>query len=86
VDAVGLAIELEANIVKSGKQLVFRYNGDSKTDEVEVDAFGDVPIPPENSFVTRKGRRWKVIKVDEERAVNDSKMFPVYRLYLTDKF
>ena len=50
--------------MKAGKQIVFRYNGDPTTEEIDLDMDGDKSVPEQGSFIDRKGERWKVVQVN----------------------
>ena len=54
--------------MRSAKQIVFRYNGDPTTQEIDLDMDGDKSVPKQGSFVDRKGERWKVVQVNVERS------------------
>lgn len=72
--------------MKSPKQIVYRYNGDASTDEVEVDVDGDQEVPQKDSIITRRGSRWKVVAVIVEESVSVPKALPVHRVFLTNQF
>lgn len=65
-------------------QYVFRYNGDEKTDEVEVDLRGDMEMPARGQIITRKGKQWKVVMVSTTRELSPRPPVPVHRVMLTD--
>jgi len=65
------------------KQIVYRYNGDPKSEEVDQDLYGGPAVPEKDAVVDRKGKSWRVAKVDIETS---GKNIPVYRIYLTDRF
>lgn len=68
------------------KQVVFRYNGDAKTDEVEVDHDGEFPVPNRGDVLVRKGKNWRVAAVTTETSVTDPQQYPVVRVFLGDNF
>ena len=41
--------------MKSGKQIVFRYNNDPSTEEIDLDMDDEKSIPEQGSFIKRKG-------------------------------
>ena len=50
--------ETSANrTMKSAKQIIFRYNDDPATEEVDLDMDGDKSIPEQGVFIERKGQR-----------------------------
>lgn len=57
--------------MKQAKQIVYRYNGDEKTDEEEFDEDGTVPVPTNGPIMTRKGLRWKVVQVNTEQSITN---------------
>jgi hypothetical protein len=46
--------------MKVAKQIVFRYDGDPTTEEIDLDMDGDKSAPKRGSLIERKGERWKV--------------------------
>jgi hypothetical protein len=48
--------------MRVAKQIVFRYNGDPTTEEIDLDMDGDKSAPEQGSVIDRKGERWKVSK------------------------
>jgi hypothetical protein len=71
--------------VKPAKQIVFRYNGDPTTEEIDLDMDGDKPVPAQNSFIERKGQRWKVVRVSVETNATEPFEARVHRVFLTNK-
>jgi hypothetical protein len=69
--------------VGNAKQVVYRYNGDPKSEETEPDLYGGGAVPEKDAVLKRKGKSWTVVKVDIETS---GKNIPIYRIYLTDKF
>ncbi len=69
---------------KGAKQIVYRYNGDEKTEELEVDYDGDVVLPEPGGFMIRKDKQWKVV----HRIIESSGAgaIPIIRLFLSDHF
>ena len=60
--------------MKPAKQIVFRYNGDPSTEEIDLDMDGDKSVPEQGSFIERKGERWKVVQVNVEWIYSTSLM------------
>jgi hypothetical protein len=71
--------------VKPAKQIVFRYNGDPTTEEIDLDMDGDKSVPEQGSFVERKGERWKVVQVNVETNVSEPFTARIHRVFLTNK-
>ena len=71
--------------MKPAKQIVFRYNGDQTTEEIDLDMDGDKPVPEQGSFIVRRGERWKVVPVTSETNVSEPFRAPVYRIFLTNQ-
>jgi hypothetical protein len=64
--------------VKAHKQVVFRYNGDDKNGDVEIDILGDLPDYLVGEIVVRKGKSWKVVQVILEHSTVSSGRVPVH--------
>jgi hypothetical protein len=71
--------------MRIAKQIVFRYNGDPSTEEIDLDMDGDKSAPEQGSFVERKGERWKVVQVNVEKNAVEPFEIPIYRVFLTNK-
>jgi len=71
--------------VKPAKQIVFRYNGDPTTEEIDLDMDGDKSVPEQGSFIERKGERWKVVQVNVETSVGEPFQAPIHRVSLTNQ-
>jgi hypothetical protein len=70
--------------MRAAKQIVFRYNGDPTTEDIDLDMDGDKSVPEQGSFVERKGERWNV-QVNVEMSVAEPFEVPVHRVFLTNK-
>jgi hypothetical protein len=68
----------------SAKQIVFRYNGDPATEEIDLDMDGEKSVPEQGSFIARKGERWKVVQVKVETSVTEPFEVPIHRVFLTN--
>jgi hypothetical protein len=71
--------------VRRAKQIVFRYNGDPTTEESDLDMDGDKSVPEPDSFIDRKGERWKVVQVNMERSAEEPFAVPIYRVFVTNE-
>ncbi len=71
--------------MKPAKQIVFRYNGDPTTEEIDLDMDGDKSVPKQSSFIDHRGERWKVVQVNVERSVTEPFEVPIHRVFLTNK-
>jgi hypothetical protein len=71
---------------KDAKQVVYRYNGDPNSEEVEQDIDGVLRIPLKDELVSRNGKPWKVVHVSIEQSLNANGPISVLRLFLTDQF
>lgn len=66
----------------AAKQFIYRYNGDVRSEEVEVDHDGERAIPRAGEFVIRKGKQWRIVhKIIEP---SDTGKLPTVHLFLTD--
>jgi hypothetical protein len=70
--------------MNESREIVYRYNGDPKSEEFEQDLHGVVRIPQKGTVIARKGKRWTVIHVNKEIKMTAVRTIPVYRVYLTD--
>ena len=75
----------EVETVKSAKQIVFRYNGDPTTEEIDLDMDGDKSVPEQGALIERRGERWKVVQVNMETNVSEPFEAPVHRVFLTNE-
>jgi hypothetical protein len=69
-----------------GKQIVYRYNGNPKSEETEVDQHGQMEMPAKGSIIRRKGSSWKVVEVLTEPSVTHPNELRIHRIFLTDNF
>lgn len=49
--------------MKEARQFVFRYNGDEKTDDLQEDFEGELPVPQKGKPFLRNGKRWEMMHV-----------------------
>jgi hypothetical protein len=71
--------------MRVAKQIVFRYNGDPTTEEIDLDMDGDKSVPAQGSLVDRKDERWKVVQINVERNATEPFEVPIYRVFLTNE-
>jgi hypothetical protein len=71
--------------VRTAKRIVFRYNGDQTTEEVDLDMDGDKSVPKQGSSIDSRGQRWKVVQVCVERNEAEPFEVPTFRVYLTSE-
>ena len=71
--------------MRTAKRIVFQYNGDQTTEEVDLDMDGDKSIPKQGSFIDRRGQRWKVFQVSVERNATEPFEVPTFRVFLTNE-
>jgi hypothetical protein len=72
--------------MRPAKQIVFRYNNDPATEEIDLDMDGEKSTPELGSFVERKGKRWKVIQVKIETNAAEPFEVPIHRIFLADEW
>ena len=73
--------------VTTGKQIIYRFNGDPKYDERVSDGTGNLPFLNVGEIVTRNGKQWQVAIVRDELNMASSRgAVPIHRVFLTDKF
>lgn len=68
--------------MNEAKQIVYRYDGDEKSEEVEFDRDGEVRIPKPFEIINRKGKEWKVVHIITEQNLAQGAV-PVYRIFLS---
>jgi hypothetical protein len=71
--------------MKPAKQIVFRYNGDPTTEEIDLDMDGDKSVPEQGSVIERRGVRWKVVQVITEASVSEPFQARIHRVFLTNE-
>jgi hypothetical protein len=71
--------------MRRAKQIVFRYNDDPSTEESDLDMDGEKSVHEPDSFIDRKGERWKVVRVNMERSAEEPFAVPIYRVFLTNE-
>ena len=71
--------------MKPANQIIYRYNDDPATEEIDLDMDNEKAVPEEGSSIERKGERWRVVKI--QIATNEGEPFevPVHRVFLTNK-
>ncbi len=68
------------------KQIVYRYNGDEKSEEVVDDLVGVFPRHAKGETMERNGQQWKVIYITDEFTTVGTKQVPIHHVFLTDQF
>jgi hypothetical protein len=71
--------------MRPAKQIVFQYNDDLTTEEIDLDMDGEKCTPAQGSIVERKGERWRVVQVKVETDPAEPFEVPVHRVFLTNK-
>jgi hypothetical protein len=70
-----------------GKQIVYRYNGDPRHDEVLSDRTGEMPFNWVGETLRRNGKKWRVAVINNDFDMTASaRAVPIHRVFLTDKF
>lgn len=64
------------------KTIVYRYNGDAKSDEEEFDPFGEFTVPEHDTLISKHGKVWRTVRV--EWVIGGSGQIPIMRVFLTD--
>lgn len=67
------------------KQIVYQYNGDVTSEEVEQDLDGELAFQVDQ-IILRNGKDWKVIQISNELSLSGQGPIPVVRVFLTDQF
>ena len=66
---------------EKAKTIVYRYNGDAKSDEEEFDLSGGFAVPERHALFIRHGKLWKTVRV--RREIVSSGRIPIVRVFLT---
>lgn len=66
------------------KHIVYRYNGDPKSEEVFTDLGGELPLYSVGEVIVRNGKQWKVAAINDEITVAGAQAIPIHRVFLTD--
>jgi hypothetical protein len=70
-----------------GSQTIYRYNGDPKSDEVESDRTGAVPLCGVGEMLKRNGKQWRVAIIRNDlNMVASARSVLIHRVFLTDRF
>jgi len=65
-------------------QVVYCYNDDPNTEEPLFGDNNEIRIPNEGDVIERKGKSWKVTKIDKILSVGVPKPPDVYRIFLAE--
>jgi len=68
---------------KKTKTIVYRYNGDAKSDEEEFDLYGGFAVPERRALIMRHGKLWKTVRVTRE--IESSGQKPIVRVFLEEQ-
>jgi hypothetical protein len=69
-----------------GKQIIYRFNGDPKDDEVITDRLGDMIFRRVGDIIRKNGKQWRVAIVRNDFNMSASRTaIPIHRVFLTDK-
>jgi len=67
------------------RQIIFRYNGDANTEEVEQDFDDSIVVPEKDSAYQRKGKSWLVAAVQTTTSLDAKGPIPIIRIFLVEK-
>jgi hypothetical protein len=65
------------------RTIVYRYNGDAKSDEAEIDLNGEFAVPERNALIIRHGKLWKTVRLKRESG--SAGRIPIVRVFLTEE-
>ena len=72
--------------VSSGKQIIYRFNGDPKDDETVSDRAGTLPFQRVGDILRKKGKEWRVVIVRDDLNMSASRTaVSIHHVFLTDK-
>jgi hypothetical protein len=70
-----------------GKQIIYRFNGDPRHDEVVSDRSGNVPFCWVGEMIRRNGKQWRVAIVNNDfDMLASARAIPIHHVFLTDRF
>ena len=72
--------------MRPAKQIVFRYNSDPTSEEIDLDMDGEKIAPEQGSVIERKGELWKVLKINVETNPAEPFEVPIHRVFLSNEF
>ncbi len=64
------------------KTIVYRFNGDSTSEEQEVDIDDEASKLSKGTVIERKGNRWRVSEIMTQTGVSAPKPIDVVRVFL----
>ena len=75
------------SVLNHGKQIIYRFNGDPKYDEIIFDRLGEVTFSRIGDIIKKKGKQWRVAIVRHDFDMSASRTaIPIHYVFLTDKF
>ena len=66
-----------------GKQIVYRFDGDSSTQQTVSDRTGTLLIPVVGAIVKCSGTEWRVVGIREELDLKGPMAVAIHHVYLT---
>jgi hypothetical protein len=72
--------------MRPAKQIVFQYDDDPTTEEIDLDMDDEKSTPDQGSLIERHWQRWKVLRVNVETNTAEPFEVPVHRVFLTNEF
>jgi hypothetical protein len=67
-----------------GKQIVYRYNGNSSTEQTVSDRVGSMLTPSVGAILNRNGREWRVVIVRRDLDMRGPMSVPIHHVFLTN--
>jgi hypothetical protein len=72
--------------LSSGKQIIYRFNGDPKYDETISDTDGILPLRRVGEIIRSSGKDWRVAIVrDDFNMLASRTAIKIHHVFLTDK-
>jgi hypothetical protein len=70
--------------LSSGKQIVYRFNGDPKNDEIVSDRTNSLSLRKVGEILKKKGKAWRVAVIRDDFNMNLSQTaVHIHRVFLT---
>ena len=70
----------------AAKEIIFVYNDNENTPELQVDPDGTFPVPIDGTIVRRNGKQWKVTRCCAQSSAGMPSAMPILKINLTDQF
>jgi hypothetical protein len=74
------SVNAQEGIMGKGQQFLFVYDGKPENGEPVQDPDGEMAVPSKDQVISRKGKSWKVVVVNERN--DGANAWPVHMVFL----